>query len=210
MLRYLTGKELPMFPILAQSMFRDRAHQFRARLGWDVSVDEKGWERDQYDDLNPIYVIWQKADGHHGGSMRFLPTLGRTMVNDHFSNLAAGRKISHPKMWECTRFCLSECAEPMVSAALLLGGAQLGVGFGLSRALGVFDVRMVRIYRHLGWEPTVLGSSGQGAHAVSLGVWEFSEEIRRTMANKAGISLDVSRLWFDRAFGKTFPAVAAG
>lgn len=210
MLRYLTGKDLPLFPLLADSMFRDRAQQFRHRLGWDVVVDERGWEKDAYDALDPIYVIWQLQDGRHGGSMRFLPTLGRTMVNDHFSHLSGGRKISHPKMWESTRFCLSEQAGPAASAALLLGGAQLGVGFGLSRAVGVFDARMVRIYRLLGWEPSVLGTAGQGAQAVSLGLWEFSEHIRRKMATKAGISADVSQLWFDRAFNPRNPAVAAG
>jgi len=209
MLRYLSGKELPLFPALADTMFRDRARQFHARLGWDVTVDHNGWECDDYDALNPLYVIWQQADGTHGGSMRFLPTVGRTMLNDHFANLAGGLRISHPKMWECTRFCLNENAAPSLSAALLLGGAQLGVGLGLSRAIGVFDARMVRIYRHLGWEPMVVGSSGQGAAAVSLGVWEFSEEVRRRMATKAGIATDLSRAWFERATGVAAHAVAA-
>jgi N-acyl-L-homoserine lactone synthetase len=201
MIRYVTGKELPSFPLLQETMFRDRAVQFRHRLGWEVEVDANGWEQDDYDLLNPIYVIWQMPNGRHGGSMRFLPTVGRTMINDHFRHLSGGRAVSHPKMWECTRFCLSEDADSNASAALLLGGAQLGVGFGLARAVGVFDARMVRIYRLLGWQPAVLGSAGKGADAISLGVWEFSEEVRRKMAAKAGVSPEVSSLWFDRAFG---------
>jgi acyl homoserine lactone synthase len=210
MLRYVTGKELPLFPVLRETMFRDRAQQFRERLGWEVSVNEQGWEQDQYDGLNPIYVIWQLQNGTHGGSMRFLPTVGRTMINDHFRHLSGGRRISHPKMWECTRFCLSDQASANASAALLLGGAQLGVGFGLSRAVGVFDARMVRIYRLLGWEPSVLGTSGKGAEATSLGLWEFSEEIRRKMAVKAGVPPEISALWFDRAFGQDDRKVAFG
>ncbi len=209
MLRFLTGEELDHHPRLRDTMFSDRATQFRNRLGWAVSVDDRGWERDDYDTLNPTYVIWQMPDGRHGGSMRFLPTLGRTMVNEHFAALAGGRRFAHPKVWECTRFCLSENAPSNISAALMLGGAQLGVGFGLSRAVGVFDARMVRIYRLLGWEPTVFGSAGEGAAMVSLGLWEFSEEIRRKMARKAGIAPEAARLWFDRAFGdrKHLPAV---
>lgn len=210
MLRFLTGAELRQFPTLGETMFRDRARQFRDRLGWAVRVDEAGRERDEYDALNPIYVAWQMPDGRHGGSMRFLPTLGRTMVNDHFPHLSGGRRIQHAKMWECTRFCLSDRAGPNISAALMLGAAQLGVGFGLARAVGVFDARMVRIYRLLGWEPTVLGTAGQGADAVSLGLWEFSEDIRRKLAARAGISADLSRLWFDRAFGAKIPGVANG
>jgi acyl homoserine lactone synthase len=56
----------------------------------------------------------------------------------------------------------------------------------------------------------VLGTDGQGADAISLGLWEFSEEVRRKMARKAGISPEVSQLWFDRAFGDRTDLPAAG
>ncbi|SPH24586.1 Acyl-homoserine-lactone synthase [Defluviimonas aquaemixtae] len=210
MLRFLAGEELRHYPRLRDTMFTDRARQFRERLGWAVNVDHNGWERDDYDTLNPTYVIWQLPDGSHGGSMRFLPTTGRTMVNEHFSNLSAGRRFSHPRVWECTRFCLADHAAPNVSALLMLGGAQLGVGLGLARAVGVFDARMVRIYRLLGWEPAVLGTEGKGAEAISLGLWEFSEEVRRRLARKSGISPEVAQLWFDRAFGHRKDLPAAG
>ncbi|MCU9847367.1 autoinducer synthase [Defluviimonas sp. WL0024] len=198
MLRFLTGEELTDYPLLRDTMFADRAKQFRERLGWAVRVDAQGFERDEYDALNPTYVLWQRPDGRHGGSMRFMPTLGRCMVNEHFSALAGGRRFAHPKVWECTRFCLGEQAPAMVSAALMLGGAQLGVGLGLSRAVGVFDARMVRIYRLLGWQPTVLGSTGEGSDAISLGLWEFSEEVRRRVARKAGIAPELAQAWFER------------
>lgn len=202
MLRFLTGEELVHEPLLRDSMFTDRSCQFRKRLNWEVRVDERGWERDEYDDLNPLYVIWQMPDGRHGGSMRFLPTEGPTMVADHFASLAAGRRFRHPKVWECTRFCIAEGAPSHISAALMLGGAQVGVGFGLARAIGVFDARMVRIYRLLGWQPVILGTEGEGAEAISLGLWEFSEEIRRKMAARAGLSPNLATAWFERAFGR--------
>lgn len=208
MLLFLTAEELGQFPALRASMFSDRAHQFRVRLGWEVAVDRDGWERDEYDGLNPVYVIWRRPDGLHGGSMRFLPTLGRTMVNEHFSELSGGLIYRHPKLWECTRFCLSEGMPGNVSAALMLGGAQLGVGLGLTRAVGVFDARMIRIYRVLGWQPVVLGTRGEGAEAISVGMWEFSEEIRLRMARKAGIAPDLAQHWFDVA-ARGLPALPA-
>jgi len=58
MLRYLYADQLDEFPQLRDTMFRDRADQFKTRLNWDVSVDENGFERDEFDDLNPLYVIW--------------------------------------------------------------------------------------------------------------------------------------------------------
>lgn len=207
MLRFLGGAELDRHPRLRDTMFADRARQFHERLGWPVELDGRGWERDDYDRLDPTYVVWQMPDGSHGGSLRFLPTTGRTMVNEHFSALAGGRRFSHPKVWECTRFCLSEAAGPAMSAAVLLGAAQFGVGLGLARAVAVFDARMARLYRHLGWEPVVLGTEGWGPDAISLGWWDFSEEVRRRMARKAGIPAETARVWF--AQSARIPAIPA-
>ncbi|SIN78939.1 acyl-homoserine-lactone synthase [Vannielia litorea] len=200
MLRYVYGEELYQFPKLRSTMFRDRARQFSERLGWAVTVNEAGEEHDEYDVMNPLYVIWQRADGSHGGSMRFLPTTAACMVNDHFTHLTEGVTISHPLIWECTRFCLAPEAEGRVAAALMLGGAELGRGFHLTDAVGVFDARMVRIYGRLGWAPTVLGTAGEGRDAVSVGLWQMSDPTRLAMARRAGLSPALSRHWFDRAF----------
>jgi len=162
MLRYVYADELHKFPKLAETMFRDRADQFQTRLGWEVSVDGNGYETDQYDALNPLYVIWEMPDGTHGGSMRFLPTTGRTMINEHFTDVMGG--ILH--------------------------------------FVGVFDERMVRIYRMIGSSPDVLGSQGEGRDRISVGLWDFSEDAQARVAKRAGISPVQSRQWFEARFGR--------
>ena len=143
--------------------------------------------------------------------MRFLPTTTETMVNDHFTHLTDGVAIRHPMIWECTRFCLAEGAAPRVSAALMLGGMDVGLGFYLTDAIGVFDARMVRLYRRLGWEPTVLGTCGQGRSAISVGLWAYDAAARPALLSRAGISPELSRLWMDRAFGgETAPLAMVG
>jgi acyl homoserine lactone synthase len=201
MLRYLYADQLAQHPRLADSMFTDRADQFKERLGWEVSVDENGHERDQYDDLNPLYVIWENGDGSHGGSMRFLPTTGPVMVNDFFGHLTGGGPITSPVIWECTRFCLSRDADSKVAAALMLGGGEIMQGFGVEHFVGVFDARMVRIYRMIGSSPDVLGSEGNGLEAISVGLWAFTPEAQGKVAARAGITPELSRMWFNRAFG---------
>lgn len=201
MLRYIYGDQLKAHERLAAEMFRDRADQFKVRLNWEVSVDAQGFERDEYDDLNPLYVIWENADGTHGGSMRFLPTVGRVMVNDHFPHLLGGDSISSPTIWECTRFCLSRGANPKVAAALMLAGGEIMEGFGVEHFVGVFDARMVRIYRRIGSSPEVLGQEGEGRTQISVELWHFAPEAKALVAQKAGLSPEISRLWFDRAFG---------
>lgn len=201
MLRYLYGTDLEAYPALRDSMFRDRAIQFHDRLKWDVEVDRDGLERDQYDADNPLYVIWQRSDGRHGGSMRLMPTTGPCMVNDHCTHVTDGVTICSPLIWECTRFCLAEGADARVAGALMLAGGEVLDGFGLTNFVGVFDRRMTRIYRAIGASPTVIGETGEGKERISVGLWEATHLSRQKVAARAGLSLEVSRLWFDRAFG---------
>ena len=209
MIRYLYGTDLWRFPDLAAGMFRDRADQFKTRLRWEVEVDADGFEHDAYDALNPLYVIWERPDGGHGGSMRFLPTTGQTMVNDHFLSLTDGVAFQSPLIWECTRFCLARQTDPGCAAALMLAGGELMQGFGIRHFVGVFDARMVRIYNRIGAAPEVLGTQGAGRQAISVGLWEFSEAAQRRVSRVAGVPLAASREWFDAAFGDPGPALRA-
>lgn len=200
MLRYIYADQLGQYPRLADEMFTHRADQFSTRLGWDVTVDAHGHERDEYDALNPLYVIWETADGGHGGSTRFLPTTGPVMVNDHFSHLTSS-PIRSPHIWECTRFCMAPGQGPDVAAALMLGGGELMNGFGVRHFVGVFDARMIRIYKRVGSSPEVLGSIGEGREQISVGLWEFEQSAQERVAARAGIPLSRSLAWFERSFG---------
>lgn len=201
MLRFIYGNELDRHSRLADGMFRDRAEQFRNRLGWTVTVDRNGHEKDKYDRLNPLYVIWEDERGRHGGSMRFLPTTGPVMVNDVFGHLTGGAPITSPLIWECTRFCLAPQARSSVAATLMLGGGALMRGFGVAQFAGVFDRRMVRIYRMLGSEPDILGQEGSGADEISVGLWAYCQAAHERIARRSGISTRLAQHWFERAFG---------
>lgn len=202
MLRYVYAQDLHKFPQLAASMFRDRADQFKTRLEWEVAVDRNGEERDQYDAGNPLYVIWQEADGSHGGSMRLMPTTGRTMVNEVFCNLNGGRIIRSRRIWESTRFCLSRAAGRHVAGALILGGTDFMRNHGVRQYAGVFDRRMVRIYQRLGFSPEIIGTAGEGRDRICLGLWTYSEEVHRNVRAKAGIPARQSRAWFELSLGR--------
>lgn len=208
MLRYLYADQLYRFPRLADEMFRHRAAQFHDRLGWEVTVDGRGHERDDYDGMNPLYVIWQTADGGHGGSMRFLPTTGDTMVNDHFQHLA-GAEIRSPLIWECTRFCLVPGAEPRIAAALMVACGELMRGFSLNHMVGVFDARMVRIYGRIGAEPEVLGRVGTGRSMIAVGLWSYAAADRSKVFARAELDPIVSEAWFRQGFGRPIEAPLA-
>jgi len=199
MLRYIYGHDLPQYPILSDSMFRDRADQFHRRLKWDVNVDENGHEHDEYDRLDPLYAIWQNADGTHGGSMRFLPTMGRTMVAEHFSHLIDGENIVSPLIWECTRFCIGRNADARASAGLVLAAGEIMEAFHLRHYVGVFDGVMARIYNRLGVQPDIIGQSGTGRNMLGAGLWEMRPEAWDLTLARVGVTRDASRAWFEQS-----------
>lgn len=205
MLRFLYADDLHRHPRLAAAMFRDRAAQFFHRHGWAVTVDDQGEERDRYDALNPLYVVWERPDGLHGGSARFLPTTGPTMVEDHFLHLTGGTAFRSPFIWECTRFCLAPGGDgARVASALMLGGGELMRAFALTHFIGVFDAPMIRAYRQMGAVPQVLGSRD----GISAGLWPQAPETRATLAARAGIAIATAEDWFARSFGPAAPGTA--
>ena len=187
MIRFIYGFNLFRESEVAKSMFRHRADQFRTRLNWDVHVDRDGFERDYYDTLNPMYVIVTSERGDHLGSMRFLPTIGRTMLNDHFSGLYRGQAIQSPATWECTRFCLAPGAGPRTAVKLLAAGASLMKEFNLHHLIAVFDHKMARVYRRSQVSPTILASGLYRGAMVSIGQWNYSRERHAELLLSAGI-----------------------
>ncbi|MBM1220162.1 autoinducer synthase [Ponticoccus sp. SC2-23] len=202
MLRYVYGSDLSDHPRLTDTMFRDRATQFRDRLGWEVTVDPNGWEQDEYDGLDPLYVIWETPSGRHGGSMRFLPTTGQTMINDHFLGLTDGAAIQSPFIWECTRFCLAPEAGGRIAGALMAGGGELMRAFDVTHFVGVFDQRMKRIYRMIGSAPDILGEAGSGRDRIAVGLWEYDAADRLRVLDRAGLTPEQSERWFEQSFGR--------
>jgi acyl homoserine lactone synthase len=200
MIRFIYSDQLSLYPLLAESMFRDRAAQFKDRLDWDVTVDENGWEVDEYDRMNPLYIIWENADGRHGGSVRIMPTVGRIMTNEHFRDLTGGVAIRSPLIWECTRFCLAPEAPVGVAAALLAAGVELGLRFGLEQAVGVIYAKTVPLYRRIGSAPDIIGSRGDGRDRISVGLWPITAGARAEISRRSGIPLSVMARWFDASF----------
>jgi N-acyl-L-homoserine lactone synthetase len=202
MIRFLYADQLGRHGRLAAGMFRDRTAQFSDRLAWALPLDEAGCERDLYDGANPLYLIAEAADGSHLGSLRFLPTTGATMVNDHFRPLIGGGTIRSPLIWEATRFCIAPGAPRATSAGLMAAAAVLGRRAGLTHVLGVFGAPMLRVYRGIGWLPEVLGRDAE----TCVGLWDFADPPLDRLCRKA--SLDAARLGAaaDRDLGPPVPA----
>ena len=199
MIHFVYGDALVSRPSLAHSMFIDRAEQFKTRLGWDVNVDDLGEERDEYDFLNPLYVIIANKDGRHEASMRLLPTTGKTMVNDHFQEITHGVPIESPMIWECTRFCTSPDAEPYAAKKLMAAGGKLMQEFCIDHFVGVFDRKMLPVYRIIGCVPTIVGWSKNDRNKTGVGLWEYDANDYKRLLDGCGITEIEMELFFANA-----------
>ena len=172
---------------LMEQMFRLRARVFRDRLGWDVQVAD-GKERDKYDDEAPVYLIYTDDKALDvKGCLRLLPTTGPTVLADFFSDtLPDAVCLSAPSIWECTRFCVDErllakSNQDMyfASAVLIAALGDVAMKAGIESFLGNFDSTMLRIYRRIGCEVEVLGSTERYGTPIYLGLFPVSQTILR-------------------------------
>jgi acyl homoserine lactone synthase len=183
------------YPHLMDQMFQMRARVFHDRLRWNVRVVD-GRERDKYDDESPVYVIYTDDRKREvKGSLRLLPTTGPTLLADIFSDtLPAGVHLSAPTIWECTRFCLDDrslASGPgyqllLDSTALIAGSFEVAMRAGIETIIGNFDSSMLRLYRQLGCEVEVLGSTLRYGGAIYLG----SHRLSGSIVNKLKRRLD--------------------
>lgn len=184
------------YPALLDEMFRLRARIFRDRLGWDVTVVD-GKERDKFDDEAPVYLIYADDDGRKiKGSLRLLPTTGPTLLQECFADTipdAAG--LSAPTIWECTRFCLDDSMLDrgdrdelqIASGTLIAALGDIALGAGIESILGNFDATMLRLYRRIGCEVEVLGSTERYGRPVYLGLFPVAESILCTVKSRLKI-----------------------
>ena len=173
---------------LIDKMFRLRAHVFHDRLNWDVNVTD-GKERDRYDDEQPVYIIYCDHQGQEvKGSLRLLPTTGPTLLADIFCDtLPEAATLCAPAIWECSRFCLDDKflekgrhdEELFASAAILEAVGDVALRAGIETIIGNFDELMLRLYRRIGCEVEILGSTLRYGDPVYLGMHPISEPIVR-------------------------------
>jgi acyl homoserine lactone synthase len=157
-------------------MHRLRYRVFRGRLDWEVQISDD-MELDEFDALQPHYLLQRAGNGRVQGCVRLLPTNGPTMLRDTFPVLLDG--VAAPAsstIWESSRFALDvETDTSKVAHGLAIATYELFAGmieFGLSRQLTeivtVTDARMERILRRAGWPLRRIGKPRPLGNTVAV------------------------------------------
>lgn len=148
-----------------EAMFRLRYRVFKERLSWQVECQD-GMERDRFDELEPVYLIYRGETGAVEGCVRMLPTVGPNMLRDTFDVLLDGARAPESRaIWESSRFSLDTETTKRTNAGLcpathelFAGMIEFGLAWGLSYIVTVTDARVERILRRAGWPLDRVGS----------------------------------------------------
>ncbi|MBD9653167.1 GNAT family N-acetyltransferase [Ensifer sp. ENS09] len=145
-------------------MFALRAKVFNDRLGWQV-VTRDGRERDQFDELEPVYILAVTAKNDVVGCARLLPATGQTMLMSVFPQLVSAPSFSpHPQMVERSRFCVDTTIQSTVPGGLhhvtrlmFAGILEWCLSHGHTEVVTVTDIAVERILGRT-WDTVLAGS----------------------------------------------------
>ena len=166
-----------------EGMFRLRHEVFKERLNWDVGCIA-GKERDDFDDLNPVYIVCEE-DGEVLGSWRLLPTTGPYMLKNVFPELLHGAPAPEAdNIWEISRFAVSKRVAGndslgtirKVTNTLLEELFKFASRRKIERIVAVSDIRFERILKRAGLLTTRFGEPLQiGVTKAVSGYADVSE-----------------------------------
>ncbi|MFN7003645.1 MAG: acyl-homoserine-lactone synthase [Roseinatronobacter sp.] len=188
---------------LLEEMFRLRARVFAGRLGWDVDV-QIGMEIDEFDSLDPIYLIGLDETETVVSCVRLLQTTGPHMLADVFSDILQGQPpLRAPTVWEATRFCVDTDRLGMehrgagtvarATSELMSAIFSYGQSCGISDIVGVVDPVMNRVLIRSDNAPyDYLGDTVQmGKTKAMAALFDCTQERIDRVRAFAGIDYDV-------------------
>jgi len=190
------------FPMVLDQMFRLRARVFAGRLGWDVNITD-GREEDQFDALDPAYVIGLDDAGNVIACARALQTTGPHMLSDVFHDILDGEPpLRSATLWESTRFCVdterlgrgrARGSVTYATSELMLGAVEYAMRSGISDVVTVIDPVMDRVLKRSGNAPyDYVGKTVQMGKVPALaGLLDCTEERANRIREVAGIEGDV-------------------
>lgn len=187
---------------LLDEMFALRARVFGKRLGWEVDI-QNGHEIDQYDALDPAYVIGVNDENKVVSCVRALQTTGPHMLSDVFSSILDGEPpLRSATLWESTRFCVDTevlkrgNAHNSISYAtceLMAASLEYARDSGISDIVTVIDPVMNRVLKRSDCAPYgyVGKTTPMGKVSAMAALLDCSDDRIDRIRRFAGIEGDV-------------------
>lgn len=154
-----TQEKLPQGLYSELSTYRHEV--FVEMLGWQLDTP-KGFEQDQFDRPDTIYVVAKNDQSQITGCARLLPTTEPYLLGEVFPSLLNG--LPPPRsvdIWELSRFAAvdvknatainrGQLSSP-IAVCLLRSAIQTAASFGAKRLITVSPIGIERLLRHAGF-----------------------------------------------------------
>lgn len=202
MIIVIDGTNRHRYTQLLDEMYALRARVFGQRLGWEVDIKD-GLEIDQYDALDPAYVIGINDDNKVVSCVRALQTTGPHMLSDVFSDILDGQPpMRSATLWESTRFCVdtealdrgnSRNSISYATCELMAASLEYARDSGISDIVTVIDPVMNRVLKRSDCAPYgyVGKTTPMGKVAAMAALLDCSEDRIARIRNFAGVEGNV-------------------
>jgi acyl homoserine lactone synthase len=197
MIRLVSGSHRADFPREIAQMHEIRKRTFYDRLHWQVKT-LRSWEIDEFDALNPLYLLSMDEQSNVRGSVRLLPTTGPNMLADVFPQLLPdGTRVESSTVWESSRFSVdqeaaSERSENLLNRTtgeLLIGIVEIGLMAGLTEVVSVYDAMFARILKRANCAAELIGKPTRLGEIMGYAaLFEISERMLGNLRKAAGVA----------------------
>ena len=177
-------------------MHEIRKRTFHDRLNWQVRT-LRSWEIDEFDALDPLYLISIGPNDNVRGALRLLPTTGPNMLADVFPELLPdGMRIESATVWESSRFSVdqeaaAERSENLLNRTtgeLLIGIVEVGLIAGLTEVVSVYDAMFARILKRANCPAELIGKPARIGKVMGYAaLFEISERMLENLRKASGI-----------------------
>jgi len=202
MIIVVDGTNRHRYTRLLDEMYALRARVFGSRLGWEVDI-RNGCEIDQFDALDPAYVIGVNDDDKVVSCVRALQTTGPHMLSDVFSSILDGEPpLRSATLWESTRFCVdtevlergnSRNSMSYATCELMAASLEYARASGISDIVTVIDPVMNRVLKRSDCAPYgyVGKTTPMGKVSAMAALLDCSEDRINRIRKFAGIEGDM-------------------
>jgi N-acyl-L-homoserine lactone synthetase len=193
MIIQIQGRDRALFSREIESMHQLRSNPFSKRLDWYVAEDRTK-RNDDFDEHDPLYVLSIK-NRSVVGCLRILPTTGPTPLKAQYAGrFETSVCISSPLIVEFSRFTVASGAPDGVTQRyacrttldLAVSTCEILCEAGIQKCIALFDERLLRIYRRIGWTPELVARSRD--LKICVGLWSVTREASKKMRERHGIA----------------------
>ncbi|GKX54435.1 acyl-homoserine-lactone synthase [Leminorella grimontii] len=162
-MEFLTGSTSTLPRGLEHELAAYRYRVFVEKLGWELDTPV-GYERDQFDKPDTIYVVARNEKKEIVGCSRLLPTSEPYLLSEVFPQLLNGNPPPHsPFIWEISRFSALDLNAPSlekqkgslsstVAAGLLKASVDYLARYNITTIVTVSPLAVERLIRGLGYK----------------------------------------------------------